>query len=411
MSARIDFRGSKSTSLGVEIELQVLDRHTDDLGPVAPLILEECQRQGIDGVSGEFLMNMFEVKTDICSDTDEVARTLIPKLRRVREIAGQLGYDLALGGTHPFAQATMRSISPDERYQRIKQQQGWAAYQEAIFGLHVHVGVPDGDAAIGVTNLLVPYLPHLLALSANSPFWQGTDTDYASARVRLFRPSASAGIPPHFVSWGAFHTYLDVLHAAGALEGTKDIYWDIRPRPDFGTIEFRVFDAPNTVSRLLGLTALTRLLVEEALDILKRDPSLGRGNPMSYWLANENRWLATRYGLQARAVCEPGGPSRTLAEHSRQLLQRLQPRAVQLGEAKYLRHVRATAETGAERQRRILRETHSLAAVVRDMRDHWADELDTIDCSPTTVSKSRFPRPRALLTAQPLSAGASVASS
>ena len=129
------------------------------------------------------------------------------------------------------------------------------AYQEAVYGLHVHIGVPSGEAAIGVINLLVPYLPHMLSLSANSPFWQGIDTGFASARVRMFRPSGNSGFPPHLASWQDSAEYCQVLHAAGLIEATKDVYWDIRPRPGFGTIEFRIFDVPGRFAEMLGIVA------------------------------------------------------------------------------------------------------------------------------------------------------------
>src|SRR5262249_17242902 len=152
-------------------------------------------------------------------------------LKRVRNIARSLGFELALGGTHPFARASMSAVSPGERYQRIQRRQGPMAYQEAIFGLHIHFGVPAGEQAIGAINLLTPYLAHLWAVSASSPFWQGVDSGYASARLALFKPSAHAGLHPHFAGYGDFCNYFETMHAAGIFERTKDLYWDVRPRP------------------------------------------------------------------------------------------------------------------------------------------------------------------------------------
>src|SRR4051812_40611113 len=253
MSPEMTFRPSPATTIGVELELQVLDPETGDLAPGGLRILNACEDEQIEGVSGEFLLSMLEVKTGICENTAHVRDSLFPQLRRVRNVATSLGYDLALGGTHPFARPCMASIFPDERYQKIQKRQGWMSYQEAVFGLHIHVGVPSGDACIGVINLLVEYVPHLLALAANSPFWQGVDTSYASSRVRMFRPSGSAGTPPHFSNWQAFVDYCQVMNQAGLLESTKDMYWDLRPHPKFGTVEFRIFDVPATLSVVLGL--------------------------------------------------------------------------------------------------------------------------------------------------------------
>ena len=388
------FRGSPETTLGVELELQILDPETGDLVPGAVRILDACEDEGIDGVSGEFLLSMFEVKTDVCPDVSAVRDSLMPLLGRVHRIARSLGYDLGVGATHPFSRPSTSAIFPDERYRRIQKQQGWMAYQEAIFGLHVHVGVPDGDRAIGLINLLTPYLPHLLALSANSPFWQGVDTDFASVRTRMFRPSAHAGIPQHVAGWQDFCAYCSVLHEGGVLSSTKDLYWDIRPQPLLGTIEFRIFDAPASLPCLLGLTALARCLVLEGLRLLEEHPEFGRGDPRTFWLAHENRWLASRYGLQAECVCHPGSERRSLAEHSASLLERLTPVAHECGEAEFLEVFRPVEryETGATRRRRLYRRTGNWRAVLEDMRQGFFGELTdeaispSSDLAPTTPS-------------------------
>ena len=246
-----------------------------------------------------------------------------------------------------------------------------------MFGLHIHVGVPSGDAAIGVTNLLVEYLPHLLSLSANSPLWQGTDTSYASARGRMFRPAAMVGIPPHLTSWEDFRRFCEVMHEAGLIQLTKDLYWDIRPRPHFGTIEFRIFDAPTTLSVLLGLAALTRCLVIDALRTLEEQPELSQGDPYRFWLAKENRWMATRYGLQALCMRRPKGERKTLLADTAELLERLAPVAREAGEAAFLQALQPLEllETGAERQRRIYRDTGTWKSVVDDMKTRWVNEL------------------------------------
>jgi carboxylate-amine ligase len=200
----LTFQPSVEPTLGVELELQILERESGDLAPGAVRILDACRDANIEGVSGEFLLSMLEVRTEVCSSVADVAASLVPRLRGVRNIASSLGFDLAVGGTHPYGRPGMNAIFPAERYQRIQKQQGSMAYEEAIFGLHVHVGVPGGDQAIGAINLLVEYLPHLLALSANSPFWRGIDTGYASARMRMFRPSSGSGMPPQFGNWQEF---------------------------------------------------------------------------------------------------------------------------------------------------------------------------------------------------------------
>jgi carboxylate-amine ligase len=374
----LTFHGGPETTLGVEIELQILDRQTGELAPGATRILQACQDEGIDGVTGEFLLSMLEVKTDVCRNTAEVRDTLAPRLKHVQNVAHTLGFDLASGGTHPAARSSMSAVFPGERYQRMQKHQGWLAYQEACYGLHVHVGVPDGERAVGVTNQLVEWLPHLIALSANSPFWQGVDTTFASMRMRMFRPTANSGLPPRFETWGDFLHYAKTMHAAGLIAGTKDLYWDIRPKPGFGTIEFRIFDAPPTLTQILALTSLARTLVTYALNRLERDPERGRGDQNRFWLANENRWLAARYGLAAACVRGPDEPRKTLADDAADLLTALRPVAEPIGEAGFLRTLEPVdqLDTGAERQRRTYRQTGQWKAIVDDAGNRWRQDLE-----------------------------------
>jgi carboxylate-amine ligase len=166
----LQFHPSSESSVGIELEFQILDRDTGDLCPGAVRLLAACAEEGLEGVSAEFIQSQLEVKTGVCRNVAEVRETLFPLLHRVRIIANSLGYDLALGGTHPFNRAANSAVFPAERYQRIHDQMAWLTYQGLVFGLHVHVGVTGGDMAIGVMNTLVQYLPHLLALSASSPF-------------------------------------------------------------------------------------------------------------------------------------------------------------------------------------------------------------------------------------------------
>jgi carboxylate-amine ligase len=371
------FDGSLATTLGVELELQILDPESGDLAPGAGRILDACADEGIAGVSGEFLQSMLEVKTGVCSDVAAVRDSLVPLLGRVQGIAHALGYDLAVGGTHPFSRASTSAIFPDERYRRIRKRQGWLTNHEAVFGLHVHVGVPDGAKAIGLINLLTPYMPHLLALSANSPFWQGVDTEFASVRTVLFRPAPHAGIPPCLSCWQDFGAYCAVLHEGGVLESAKDLYWDIRPQPCLGTLEFRIFDAPLSLSCLLGLTALTRCLVQEGLRRLEEEPGCGWGDPRVFWLAQENRWLASRYGLEAECARCPGDGRKTLAEDLASLLECLSPTARALGEAEFLDVFQPSAgfETGAAQRRRLYHQTGTWHAVLEDMRQGFFSAL------------------------------------
>ncbi len=374
----LTFHPSPANTVGVEIELQVLDRETGDLAPGATRILQACAEEGIDTATAELMQSMIEIKTGICRDVSQAREQLVPVLRRVSHIADSLGYSLAPGGTHPFNRSSTSALSPAERYQKLQDRMGGLAYQMVTFGLHVHVGMPGGDESIGVINSLVQYLPHLLALSANSPFWQGLDTGLASCRAALFQLLPHTGMPVHFADWQGFADYCAVMHGCNAIAGTKDLHWDIRARPQTGTIEFRVCDVPPTLDAILVLTALMRCLAVATQRRLEKKPRLRRGDPRRYWVAVENKWLAGRFGTHARCVRKPGATPSLLSEDLSQLLDRLQPVARDLGDDGFLALLRTTIghESGAERQRRLFRETGQWPAVIADIKQAWTQGLD-----------------------------------
>jgi carboxylate-amine ligase len=323
------------------------------------------------------MQSMIEIKTGVCKDVGEAERQLYPLARRVRNIAASLGYELALSGTHPFARASSNAVFPDARYERIADRLGWVAAQDVIFGLHIHVGVRDGDTAIGLVNALVSYLPHLLGLSASSPFWQGVDTGLASFRSAFYGLIPRSGVPPYFTRWKDFRRYVQVLVGTRAIGSLKDVYWDIRPRPDYGTIEFRIFDAPATLSRILSLAALTRALVIATERRLQLNPRLRRGDTRRQWIALENKWSAIRHGLQGTYVRAPSGKRRSLAHDVAELVERLTPVARESGDDRFLRALLPIdkLELGCDRQRRTFRETGSWRAVSDDVRRQLADDL------------------------------------
>jgi len=372
------FRPSPHASLGVELELQILDHESRDLAPGAVRILKACAEEGIHGVTAELMQSMLEVKTDVCHSVTEVRDQLLPTLRRVRNLAGSLGYSLAMAGTHPFHLSRTSVPFPDARYDRIMDRLAWLTYHRVVFGLHVHVGVPGGDLAIGVINMLVRNLPHLLALSANSPFWYGADTGLSSCRAALYRLLPHAGVPRYFGKWKDFRTFCRVMQDCKTIQSFKDIYWDMRPRPDFGTIEFRICDMPPTLAATLGVVALTRCLVIAALRRLAEKPHLDRGDIRHHWIAVENKWLATRYGLKAMYIRTPGGKRRPLVKDLSELIDRLLPIARENGDHPFLEALRPVdkLESGADRQRRLYRDAGNWPAVMDDMTSRFSQELD-----------------------------------
>jgi carboxylate-amine ligase len=376
----LTFRGSIAPTVGVELELQILDRETGDLAPGAVRILKLCAEEKIEGVASELMQSMFEVKTGVCQNVHAVREQLMPMLRKVRILANSLGFELAMGGTHPFHRSAASAVFPAERYERIMERLAWLTYQRVVFGLHVHVGVPDGDAALAVISLLVKYLPHLLALSANSPFWQGVDTGLASGRSALYGLLPHSGVPPHFSKWKDFRSYCQVMRDCKAIASFKDLYWDIRPRPDFGTIEFRICDMPASLEVTWSIVALTRSLVIQALKLLEEKPALRRGDMRRHWIAGENKWLATRYGLGALYVRTHGGKRRPLKKDLAELIDKLVPIAEAHGDGDALAPLRKLDrfESGADFYRSLFRQTGNWKALTDVMIRRFIDELEGV---------------------------------
>ena len=372
------FKPSESNTVGFELELQIIDPQTGDLAPGSVRILKACQEEGLPGITAELMQSMVEVKTGVHRTVREARDELLPLLRRLRNVASSLGYDLALGGTHPFNRGLSGVVFPAERYERIQERLAWLMYQRVVFGLHVHVGVPDGDIAVGVINMLVGYLPHLLAVSANSPFWHKEDTGLASCRSVLYRMLPHAGVPRCFRNWKEFRQYYSVLRDCHAIQSPKDIYWDIRPCPNFGTVEIRVCDMPPSLAMVFGIVTLVHGLVVGAQRLLHERPHLRRGDVRRHWVAVENKWLAARYGLHAMHIRTPSGKRRLLKQDFADLIERVRPVAEEAGDASFLAALRPTEsfESGAERQRRLIRESGDWRRLVDDMVGRWAQELE-----------------------------------
>lgn len=374
----LHFHPTPEPLLGVEIELQILDRDTGDLSPGAVQILKACAEDAVEGTTAELMQSMIEVKTGVCRNVDEVRDQLFSRVKKVRNIASSLGFELAMGSTHPFHRTSTSTVFPAERYEKIRDRLAWLTYQRVMFGLHVHVGVPSGDMAIGVINMMMQYVPHLIALSASSPFWQGVDTGLASSRIALYRLLPHAGLPLYFSNWKEFRAYCKVMKDCNTITSFKDIYWDIRPRPDLGTIEFRVCDLPFTITETLRLVALIRSLTIAGMRLLTERPRMRRGDIRRHWIAVENKWLATRYGLHAMYIRSPNGKRRTLVHDTAELIERLLPIAREAGDERYLAAFKPVdkLETAGDRQRKLYREKGNWKALVDDMAKQLLQDLE-----------------------------------
>lgn len=357
----LNFIGSSTPTIGVEVELQIIDPQTLDLTPKAEELLNKCQSEGLDRIKAEIHQSMLEVDTEISADVKQCRSYLRARCQKLNRIANQLGLRLATSGTHPFQHWCDRLISNHDRYQYLFQKYQWLAKRMNVYGLHVHIGVKNGNHALAISKLLTCYLPHLLALSANSPFWQGVDTGMQSTRVNIMESFPFAGTPNPFHQWNEFEHYCEILQKTGVISSIKDLYWFIRPNLEFGTLEFRICDTMSTLDETMALVALIQSLVVFAETNL--DPE--GWSIESHWIAPENHFRAARDGLEA-IIIHADGQSQKISESILELIENLTPTAIKLNcyeELQYVKHIVKNGN-GAQRQRDIFIETQSLRDVV-----------------------------------------------
>jgi carboxylate-amine ligase len=374
----IPFRSSERASLGVEWELQLIDPETRELASGAVEILEELRPEGADEhpkAKHELLQSTVEIITGICSTVAEAKADLAGTLAEVVASAERHGRGVMCAGSHPFTRWDSQEISPKERYVQLVERMQWLARRLQIFGVHVHVGVRSAEKVIPIVNALAQYLPYFLALSASSPYWAGCDTGLASARTKVFEAMPTGGLPHQLADWAEFEEYMETLIRAGAIESVREVWWDVRPHPDFGTVELRVCDGLPTLDEIGAVAALTQCLVDQF------DTQLDRGYTLptpTEWVVRENKWRAVRYGLDAQIVVDDRGTLQPVREALTDLVEELMPTAKRLECETELRDVLRVIEAGASYQRqRAVAQQHGgeLAPVVDSLLAELRDGL------------------------------------
>jgi carboxylate-amine ligase len=347
----------------------MLDALTKDLTAVAPTVLE-ILGQGERHIRPEIFRAMVEINTGICDTVQDVRRDLDTAVRRLRSVCLPLGVELASAGSHPFARHRERLVYPAERFHALIDRNRWIARRLMIFGMHVHIGMRDGEHAVRMINALLPYLPYALALSASSPFWQGSDTGLASSRITIFEALPTAGHPCTFRDWGDFQRFYESALRSRAIGSIKDLWWDIRPHPDFGTIELRVCDGLATIGETVTLVAFLQALVTY-LDERLQDGE--RFEPPPYWVMRENKWRASRWGLEAEVVLDDAGHTVLLLAEIERLIEFLEPWADRLGTRDHLICLARTVNGGLsyERQRAIYEVAGSLVPVAEALIEEF----------------------------------------
>src|SRR3954454_18420484 len=316
------FVGPRYT-VGIEEELMILDASSLDLASAIDSILGEDPPRG--EVKPELLESVLEISTSPCSDVASAGRELAALRALVAERAAAKGLQIGAAGTHPFARWEDQRVVSDDRYRGLVRSLGFVARQELVFGMHVHVGMADAEETIHVANNLRPYVPLLIALSANSPLWRGEPTGLMSSRVPIFRAFPRVGLPPRFDGWADFQARVQTLVDGGVIEDYTYLWYDVRPHPRLGTIEIRAMDSQTRLEHTTALAALVVSLVKR----LTEDAQGGAGMVDPPWeLIDENRWLAARHGLDAELV-DRGGNRSGARELTGELLDRLRPHAAQ----------------------------------------------------------------------------------
>ena len=367
------FNGNARHTLGVEVELQITDAETLGLSNTIQRILDLVPESWSEKVKPELMQSSCELNTGICETVQDVGRDLSEKLEWGRAVADQLGLRLVWGGTHAFSPWHQQRYCPIRRYQWLTEVMQEITRRLVVFGLHVHVGVDSGDKAIQLCDRLLRHLPTLLALSVNSPMWNGRDTGLCSYRSKIMETLPTAGLPPHMRNWSEYVWLVDHLVATNFIRSIREIWWDVRPHPRFGTVEVRIMDMPLNMRHLLGLVALTQSLVAGIAADIDRGAYLYDCHPM---IAKQNKWHAARYGLEA-VLIDPGTMHAvTAADAARKLIDLCRPFADTLGCAQELEGVNDILDngTGASRQREVFRRSGDAREVVEFLLEQQAPQ-------------------------------------
>ena len=362
-------------TVGVEEEFQIVDPTTWELrSHVSELLASSAPAFG-DQVKREMHQSIVEVGTKICSSVGELAEEIIKNRQDLADAAERVGLRVAAAGTHPFSNWMDQVISPGERYENIVEELQQLARSLLIFGLHVHVAVPDRTAMIDLMNEARYFLPHLLALSTSSPFWMGRDTGLKSFRTTVFRRFPRTGIPEQFGSWSEYEEYVNLLIELHCIDNAKKIWWDLRPHPTFGTLEFRVCDVPTAPRASIAIAALAQAIVVKLYRLRARNLGFRR-YPRA--LIEENKWRASRWGLDGKLIDFGKRREVSMRELAVELLEFIDDVVDELDSRREVEYVRKILSDGtsAERQVQVYRDTGDLRAVVQALVEETRESVE-----------------------------------
>ena len=361
----IKFSKSERSTIGIEWELQLIDKDSFDLRQCASAVIEEVERLHPQNslVHREMLLNTVEVISRPRRNVRDCLMDLKEGINLVRPVTSALRVELASAGSHPFANPSYQQVTDSKRYEELVNRTQYWGRQMLLFGTHVHVGVEDRDKVLPIQNYLTSKLGHIQALFASSPYWAGVDTGYCDNRAMVFQQLPTAGKPYQFETWEELEDFTSGMLKTGVIDSFDQVRWDIRPSPKFGTIEARVADASSTLQEVAACAALTQALVETA----SRQLDAGKELPvLPDWFVRENRWRAARYGMDAILIEDADGEEALLTASLPVWLEELSPAAEDLGCAEELWSLLDIVKLGVgyQRQRTIFEHTNSYEAVV-----------------------------------------------
>jgi carboxylate-amine ligase len=371
--AKIEFHRNDRPTVGIELELGLLDDNTLALTSEyerldAWLSSNGHQSSEASNFKPELMQCVLEINTDVCETIGDAERDLREKIATVEAACDALGLRLWWGATHPFSLWADQKITPDERYLQLVNLLQEMARRLVTFGLHVHVGVESGDKAVMICDRIMRHLPTLLALSVSSPFWEGRKTGLHSHRSKVMEGLPTAGLPTLMRNWSEYVWLVNHMIDTGFINTIREIWWDVRPHHNFGTVEVRVCDMPGNLADTLALAALVQCLVKALSDEIDNGTYQHDSHPM---MVQQNKWRAARFGNQAKLVDTNTYRVATLPRTVEHLVEMLSPTAGELGCTTYLQHCLSMAEnpSSAQRQLDLLDETNDPREIVRQLTE------------------------------------------
>jgi len=362
----IKFNSSPEPTIGVELELQLVDKNNLNLNNISSKVLPDVNKEFSDNIKCELIESMIEINTNICSNIEEVEKDIRKTLNHLDEILKNYETEINCTSLHPFAIGKNQIITDNARYKRIMKELQMVGKRFISQGLHVHIGINNSEDAIKVNNALRIYLPLLLSLSTSSPFFEGEDTGLHSYRTKLFEALPLAGMPDYLTNWNHFENLTEHLEGAGIISSVKDLWWDVRPHPGFGTVEIRVCDIPITFKEIIAIVALIQGLV---VTLINAEPY-----PDTHiQILQSNKWQAARYGLDGVYVDPKNFQKLSIKKAIENLFLLVQPALSSLGSEKYLSKLEEilNGSTGSTIQRKLYKNSKDYKYVIKTLIEQF----------------------------------------